>query len=244
MADGTEELRPIEILDDRNPLARQAVKLIRESIGDVQSTADLLSELEERRRGLPTGGDYHLMGLIGPDGRLAAAAAGVYLAASNAGFVTYLAVRSDQRGNELGRDLRAHLVEALRADARQTRGEDLAWVVGEVRQESRWLATLIESGGAVPFDVGYFHPWLPRSAEGRYILYREPVADRRPEIPSEEVLRLLYLIWRRAYRIDHPLQSDTFCYMLEQLEGKKSSVFTVCSLQSAVFRTVSGASPQ
>jgi ribosomal protein S18 acetylase RimI-like enzyme len=107
------ELRPIDITDERDPLAREAVRLIRESIGDVQSTADLLSELEERRRGLSSGGDYHLMGLVAPDGRLMAAAAGVYLEASNAGFITYLAVRSDQRGNELGRELRAHLVDAL-----------------------------------------------------------------------------------------------------------------------------------
>ena len=55
-------------------------------------------------------------------------------------------------------------MDAFRADARRTAGEELAWVVGEVRRESRWLATLVDSGGAIPFDVGYFHPWLPRSA--------------------------------------------------------------------------------
>ncbi|HEX2207103.1 MAG TPA: hypothetical protein VHG93_05435, partial [Longimicrobium sp.] len=77
--------------------------------------------------------------------------------------------------------------------------------------------TLVQGGGAVPFDLSYFHPWLPRSAEGRYVLYREPLADARAELPSGEVLRLLYAIWRRAYRIDFPLQSDTFCYMLDRL---------------------------
>lgn len=214
------ELRPIEITDERNPLAREAVKLIRESIGDVQSTADLLSELEERRRGLSTGGDYHLVGLVRPDGRLAAAAAGVHLEAANAGFITYLAVRSEERGNELGRELRSYLVDALRVDALRTTGRELRWVVGEVRRESRWLATLVDSGGAIPFDLGYFHPWMPRSAEGRYVLYREPVGDRRPMLPPREVLGLLYVIWRRAYRIDYPLQSETFRYMQEQLEGR------------------------
>ena len=218
MAEMTRELRSIEITDDRDPLAREAVRLIRESIGDVQSTADLLSELEERRRGLPTGGDYHLMALVSPDGRIAAAAAGVYLEAANAGFITYLAVRSDQRGKELGRELRGDLVHAFRSDARRTAGRELDWVVGEVRRESRWLATLVDSGNAIPFDVSYFHPWLPRSAAGKYVLYRESVGDHRADIPAHEVLRLLYLIWRRAYRIDHPLQSDTFCLMLEELE--------------------------
>ena len=211
-------MRATEITDDRNPLAREAVRLIRESIGDVQSTSDLLSELEERRRGLPTGGDYHLMALLNPAGQVVAAAAGVYLEAANAGFITYLAVRSDQRGKELGRELRGDLVHAFRSDARRTAGRELDWVVGEVRRESRWLATLVDSGNAIPFDVSYFHPWLPRSAAGRYVLYREPVGDHRADIPAHEVLRLLYLIWRRAYRIDHPLQSDTFCLMLEELE--------------------------
>ena len=220
MAETLNELRPIEITDERSPLAREAVKLIRDSIGDVQSTADLLSELEERRRGLSTGGDYHLMGLLAPDGKLAAAAAGVYLEAANAGFITYLAVRRDQRGNELGRELRAHLCEVLRAEARRPSGEELARIVGEVRGESRWLATLVGGGGAIPFSFSYFHPWLPRSAEGKYVLYREPVGDRRAELPPGEVLGLLYVIWRRAYRIDYPLQSDTFRYMLDQVEGR------------------------
>lgn len=214
------ELQPIEITDERSVLAREAVNLIRESIGDVQPTADLLSEVEERRRGLPSGGDYHLMGLVRPDGRLAAAAAGAYLEAVNAGFITYLAVRAELRGKQLGRELRKHLVQAFRADARQACGRELAWVVGEVRRDSAWLRALVDRGGAIRFGLSYFHPWLPQRAEGWYVLYREPVDDFRIEIASSEILRLLYVIWRRVYRIDFPLQSDTFCYMLDQLEGQ------------------------
>ena len=216
------DLKPVEITDERSRLAREAVHLIRASIGDVQPTTDLLSELEERRRGLPSGGDYHIVGLLGPDERLTAAAAGVYLEAVNAGFITYLAVRTDQRERQLGRELRSHLVQAFVKDAHRIYGTDPAWTVGEVRRESRWLRTLVQNHGAIPFDVRYFHPWLPRSAEGWYILYREPVADHRPELPAQEVLRLLYAIWRRAYRIDFPLQSDTFCYMLDQLEAQQA----------------------
>jgi len=32
---------------------------------------------------------------------------------------------------------------------------------------------------------------------------------------------LLYTIWRRAYRIRYPLDSDTFRYMLRALEGRE-----------------------
>lgn len=214
------ELHPFEIDDERDPLAREAARLIRESIGDVQPTADLLSEVEERRRRLPSGGDHHLVGMQAPDGGLAAAAAGVYLESVNAGFITYLAVRSDQRGQQLGPELRGYLVDLLRADAQQTRGNELAWVVGEIRRESGWLPTLVRSGGAIPFDLSYFHPWLRRGDEGRYVLYREPVGDQRAELPSHEVVGLLYAIWRRAYRVDYPLHSDTFRYMLSQLEDR------------------------
>ena len=100
--------------------------------------------------------------------------------------------------------------------------QHLAWMVGEVRRESRWLRTLVQNGRAIPFGLGYFHPWMSRRSEGRYILYRETVADTRPELSRQEVANLLYAIWRRTYRIPYPLQSDTFCYMMDQLEGRES----------------------
>lgn len=216
-ADG---LRVVEVEDERSGVARAAFDLIAESIWDVQPQKDLLSELEEGRRGLPAGGPYHLLALVDADGAPAAAAAGVYLEGVNAGFVTYLAVRADRRGELLGRRLRGHLVEAFRADARRILGTEPAWTVGEVRRESRWLRTLVRDGRAIPFDFGYFHPWMPRRAEGAYVLYREPLGDAREELPAREVVRLVYAIWRRAYRFRFPLQSDTFCHMLDALEGR------------------------
>lgn len=223
MEETTQEgLRVVEVEDERGPLAESTLALITHSIWDVQPTRDLLSEIEERRRALPSGGDYHLLALM-EDGREepVAAAAGVYLEASNAGFITYLAVHEEHRSRQLGRTLRAHLVERFRADAQRAHGTDLAWTVGEVKRESRWLRTLVERGRAIPFDLGYFHPWMPRRSEGDYVLYREPVADPRPELPAAEVVRLVYAIWRRAYRIRFPLQSDTFCHMVKGIERRE-----------------------
>jgi GNAT superfamily N-acetyltransferase len=213
------ELRTVEITDEREPLAREALELISESIGDVQPVDDLLTEIEERRRGLPSGGDYHLLATVDGHGRPAAAAAGIYLEAVNAGFVTYLAVREELRGMQLGRGLRAHLAESIRAEARRKTGGDPAWMVGEVRRQSPWLRTLVGAGQVVPFDFPYFHPWMHRRSEGRYVLYREHMADARLALPADEVVRLVYAIWRRAYRIRFPLQSDTFCYMLDSIES-------------------------
>jgi GNAT superfamily N-acetyltransferase len=217
---GGSDLRVVSIDDERSEVARAAFELVHEAMWDVQPTDDLLSELEEKRRGMPSGGDYHLLALVDGEGAPVAVAAGVYLEAVNAGFVTYLAVRADQRGRRLGRELRGHLIDAFRAEALRRRGQELAWVVGEVRRESPWLRTLVALGRAIPFDLRYFHPWMPRRAERVYVLYREPVGDTRPELPAAEVGGLLYAIWRRAYRIRYPLQSDTFCFMLSQLEGR------------------------
>jgi hypothetical protein len=218
MADA-DELRVVWIEDEREPLAREALELIAESIGDVQPVDDLLSELEECRRGMATGGDYHLVAMVDGKGRPVAAAAGIYLEAVNAGFITYLAVRSDARGMLLGRGVRAHLVDSIREEARLKRGADPAYTVGEVRRQSPWLRTLVGAGQVVPFAFPYFHPWMPRRSEGKYVLYREPITDARRELSADEVVRLVYAIWRRAYRIRFPLQSDTFCYMVDYLES-------------------------
>lgn len=214
-----DELRVVTIEDERTPLATEALELIAHSIGDVQPVNDLLSEVEERRRGMPSGGDYHLLAMVDDDGRATAAAAGLYLEGVNAGFITYLAVRQDVRGKLLGRGLRRHLVDAIRGEARRKTGGDPAWVVGEVRSGSPWLQTLVGAGKVIPFDVPYFHPWMSRRSEGKYVLYREPLADARRELPADEVVRLVYAIWRRAYRIRFPLQSDTFCYMVDRVKA-------------------------
>lgn len=213
------ELRVVMVDDERTPLATEALELISTAIGDVQPVNDLLSEIEERRTGMPSGGDYHLLAMVDATGRAAAAAAGIYLEGVNAGFVTYLAVRPDLRGKLLGRGLRGHLLESIRAEARRKNGADPAWLVGEVRSGSPWLQTLVGAGKVIPFDLPYFHPWMSRRSEGRYVLYREPIADARAELPAHEVVRLVYAIWRRAYRIRFPLQSETFCYMLERLRA-------------------------
>lgn len=219
-----EEVEPrlVVVRDEREPLAREALGLLVDSIGDVQPVAEMLSELEERRRGMPSGGDYHLVVYVDDDGRPVAAATGVYLQGVNAAFITYLAVRKGLRGAHLGRRLRAHLVEEIRAEARAKGAGDLAWVVGEVRQESPWLKTLVRDGQAIPFDAPYFHPWQSRRGYGRYVLYREPIADARMEVGVDEVLRLLYDIYHRAYRLPFPLQNPNFCYILGQLEGRES----------------------
>jgi hypothetical protein len=214
------EPRIVRLEDERDPVTRRALELIVEAIGDVQPIDDLLSEIEEGRRGMYSGGGYHLLAMLDAEGLPAAAGAGIYLRGINAGFVTYLAVRADQRRRMRGQALRRHLVDSIRGEARRLDGRDPAWTVGEVRRTSPWLRTLVRAGKAIPFDFPYLHPWMARESAGRYVLYREPVSDPRPELPAEEVARIVFGIWRRAYRIRFPLRHELFRYMLEEIEAR------------------------
>lgn len=216
------ELRVVEVTDERSALARAALALIQDAIWDVHPMGSLLRELEDTRKGRANGGGYHLLALVtktAEDTPLAAAT-GCYLQAVNAGFVSYLAVHEDWRGHGLGGLLRERLLDAFRAQALRERGEPLGRVVGEVERSSGWLRALVREGKVVPLDFPYFHPWMSRSAEGKYALYLEPQADPRRELPAREVAALLEAVWRRAYRVRDPEQSELYRLMLERLGGR------------------------
>lgn len=219
-----ERERVVEVSDERDPLAGEALGLIVESFPpyDRHSLEDLRSEVAEKRLGLLDPYDFHLLTLLDPEGRPLATATGVYLAGVNAGFVTYLAVRPEQRGRHLGRRVRSGLVDAFRADARRHGRSELAWTVGEVRMESSWLLGLVRHGGAIPFDFTYYHPGMLPGGNSRYVLYREPFGDRRAEIPAAEVRRVVYAIWRRGYRVRYPLEHPAFAAMMAELDGRET----------------------
>lgn len=217
--------RIIEISDERETLAEEALRLIADSFPphDRHPTYMLRGEIEEKRRGLLLDHNYHLLAMLGTDERPAAVVAGRYLAGLNAGFVTYLAARPEYRGRKLGRQIRSALVEAFREDARGVGEPDLAWVLGEVRLESPWLRMLFREGQAIPFDLTYYHPGMDLDdGTERYVLYRQPVLDERKVLPTDEVRQILYAIWRRAYRVPYPLQRPTFRAMIEELEGRET----------------------
>lgn len=215
--------RIVEIQDEREPVAREALGLIRDSFPphERQPLDQIAMELEEKRLGLLTALDFHLFGAISESGRAMAVSAGVYLGGINAGFVTYLAVRPGNRGQQLGRRMRVRLIEAFRADARAAGREELAWVVGEVRLENPWLRRLVRERSVIPFDLTYLHPGVkPGELEEIWVLYRQPIGDARGELPVDEVRKLLYAIWRRAYRVRWPLERPGFRAMLAELDGR------------------------
>ena len=217
-------VRIVEIRDEREPLAEAALAVIADMFAayERQPINELRSEIAERRLGMLSGYNFHLLtALYEGDDTPAGTIAGLYLDGVNAGFITYLAVRRQHRGRRLARLLRPKLIEVFRADARREEYDDLAWVLGEVRADSPWLKRLIRTRGAIPFDLEYYHPGMSLGAGERYVLYRQPIGDHRRELPAELVRRTLFAIYRRGYRVRYPLNRDIFMNMLEQMEGRE-----------------------
>jgi hypothetical protein len=220
---GLPEIAIVEVGDERTTLAGEALDLIRSEFppGERQPLEQIAMEIAEKRLDLLTALDFHLFAAVDPAGHAVAVSSGIYLAGANVGLVTYLAVDAGYRQGKLGRRLRITLIEAFRQDARSIERRDLAAVVGEVRAESPWLRRLVRDRAAIPLDFDYYHPGEdPTSPGARWVLYRQPEADRRSEFPMKEVRQLLYAVYRRAYRVRWPLGHPGFQAMLEQLEGR------------------------
>lgn len=218
--------RIVEIDDERGHLAEQALELIGESFApeDRQPLNDIALEIAEKRLGLLTSYDFHLFAARTEDDRVMAISAGVYLQGVNSGFVTYLAVKPEHRARNLGRQMRAELLDALRADARRGGWQELDFVIGEVRHGSPWLARLLRERSAVAFPLHYYHPGiLPGHDTGDWVLYRQPIGDFTDPLPAERVKQLLYAIWRRAYRVRYPLEHEGFKVMLAELDRRVAS---------------------
>ena len=212
----------VEVDDERSALAHEAVTLIEQTFDprDRQSGDELHLEIAEKRLDLIAPFGFHLL-VARMDGSVVGVALGVYLAGVNAGFVHYLAVSPNHRGHGIGRVLRPSLVTSFTADAKNAGQQNLNWVVGEVRLDNPWMRGLVSKRGAIPFDFTYYHPGMrPGGPSSPYVLYRQPVADQKTDLPVVTVRRLLYAVYRRAYRVRYPLQHPGFAAMLEELEGR------------------------
>jgi GNAT superfamily N-acetyltransferase len=205
--------------DESSPLTEGALALIESTFDrpERQGIAQLRSEVEEKRLGLLYSYDFHLFGVADAEDHVLGTIVGAYLESVNCGFVTYLAVTPDARGDGIGEQLRARLVAAFRENARDAGYDDLDFVLGEVRSASPWLQKLID-GGAIPFAIDYHHPGMtPGAGQPAYTLYREPISGTREELSPQQVRRMLYSIYRRVYRVRYPLERPGFRVMIDEL---------------------------
>ena len=66
----------------------------------------------------------------------------------------------------------------------------------------------------------YYHPGVEPPDRPIHALYRQPLADDRVELPSVQVARILYAVYRRGYRVRYPLMHAGFRAMLDDLADR------------------------
>lgn len=211
-----------ELSATNDPALRPAHRLLRQSFhaSEIVGRSEWRASLAERRADLWFDIRWHIV-VAERDGEVIGVATGTYLGNVNVGVIGYLAVSEAARGLGVGPALRVKLREAFRTDAREILDRDLLAIVGEVRRDNPWLRRLIRRDNVLALDFGYLQPRLrPDEPPVPLVLYYESIGRARQRLAVDFIRKLLYTIWRRAYRIPRPLATHSFRQMLRELEGR------------------------
>lgn len=212
-----------EVQRETDPAFRPAYHLLRKEFphAEMSPFRDWTNALRERRQGLWTDVGWHLL-VVERDGKVLAAASGTYLGNVNVGVIGYVAVRPTARALGLGPRIRRALHRRFERDAQQINGRPLEAIVGEVRADNPWLRTLVRRQGAIALDFDYLQPSLSRDREPvSLVFYYQPLGAPRRWLDAAYLRRLLYTLWRRAYRVPRPLARPEFRRMMRSLRGRR-----------------------
>lgn len=212
-------VRPVR--DAADPALVAAHRLFRAEFEEAElvELKDWRNLLRERSAGLWTDLDWHLL-VAERAGRVIAAGTGMYLGNVNVGIIGYIAVLPGARSRGLGPRLRAALRRAFQRDAARIRRRPLDGLVGEVREDNPWLRHLVRRERAIALDFPYFQPSIRGRRPVPLVLYYQPLTTARRFLPAAFVRRLLYTMWRRPYRVAHPLSRRAFRTMMRALDGR------------------------
>lgn len=212
-----------EIVDATDPALGAAHAMLRKAFhrAEMSGIAEWRSTLRERKERLWTDVAWHL--LVAERGRtLLAAASGFYLGNLNTGIIGYIAVVPSARSYGLGPRMRAALRRRFESDAQRIAREPLAAIVGEVREDNPWLRHLVRRS-AIALDFPYYQPSLSPSKDPvPLVMYYQPLPRRARSVPAPLLRRLLYSIWRRAYRIPRPMAHREFRMMVRSLANRRT----------------------
>lgn len=212
-----------EVVDVRDPGFRKAYHLLRQTFppSELVRIEEFRRTLRERRAGVWADQHWHMV-IAEREGRVQGVATGTYLGSLNIGLIGYLAVGRRLRSGGLGPDLRGRLLRAFDADAMKSHGHKMEALIGEVEPDNPWLRRLVRYHGAIPLDLPYFQPPVrPTEPEVALVLYYQPLRRVRKKLPVAFLRRLLYAIWRRAYRVHAPVDDARFRKMLRALDDRK-----------------------
>lgn len=211
-----------EILDENDPAFRAAYALLRESFhrAEMLPLGDWRNAMRERQEALWTDVNWHLLAAE-RGGRLVGACSGSYLGNHNVGVIGYIAVTKSVRSSGLGPRMRNGLRRRFEADARFAGHDRLRAIVGEVREDNSWLKHLVRREGAIALDFPYFQPSLSGKGIVPLVMYYQPLDRPMKSLSTARLRRLLYSMWRRAYRVGRPLNDPAFRQMLRSLRGRR-----------------------
>lgn len=210
-----------EIRERNDPALRRVYRFFQRIFprGELVPFRDWADSIREREAGLWTDLGWHVL-VAELQGRVIGAATGNYLGNLNIGIIGYIAVGRGDRAHGLGARLRRRLREMFEQDARRMRRRSLDALVGEVHPRNPWLRHLVRRERAIALDFLYYQPALRGEPAVPLVLYYQPLRRSRRTVAANELRRLLYTMWRRAYRVPRPLSRREFRRMLGALAGR------------------------
>jgi GNAT superfamily N-acetyltransferase len=213
-----------ELTDPKDPALKEAYALLSRTFHREErvTLSDWRGSLAEGAQRLTTDVAWHLL-VAERDGKVIGIASGTYLGNVNLGVIGYLAISPTIRAQGLGTRLRARLRKAFDKDAHAIAGEPLKAIIGEVSRTNRWLRALAAKETVIVLDFPYYQPRLYEGDEpSPFMLYYESMAGTPKRLPSSELRRILYTMWRRVYRVGRPLDRAAFRTMLRALDKRRS----------------------
>ncbi len=213
-----------EVVSSGDPSLIKAHRLLRRIFpkSELVSAVEWRHSLREGEAELWTDLQWHLL-VAEARGRVLGVATGTYLGNVNVGVIGYVAVTPAGRRLGLGSKLRNKLRRLFERDAVRIRRETLRGMVGEVRRDNPWLRALIRRRRVLALNFAYHQPKLHRGQPTvPMVFYYESMDRIRRRLPTVELRRLLFTIWRRIYRIPRPMSDPAFRRMLRELAGRAS----------------------
>ena len=142
-------------------------------------------------------------------GEIVGAAVGAYLPRVNVGMVLYSAVDPRNRNRGLYRAMRARLVKAISAGARDAGKTGMDYVLSEVEEDSRLHRQYVSEWRAYTAPCDYWQPETQGLSARPLKLVLQPVIAEGPPAASE-VLVLVREIYRSIYRLGRPEEDPSY----------------------------------
>jgi hypothetical protein len=212
-----------EIVAPDDPAIRAAYRLLTRSFSREERVdrGEWLATLREGADGLWSDYAWHLL-VAESDGDVVGLVTGTYLGDVRIGVIGYLAIAERFRSAGAGTRLRHRLRTAFARDAARLGRGHLHGIVGEVSEGNPWLRALARRPQVILLDLPYYQPSLRADdAPSPFVLYYESMLGPRSYLAAAEVRRILFAMWRRAYRIPRPTARPAFRKMMRALEGRR-----------------------